>query len=88
MNTFLFIYIAICFGLVSLYFLWQFILYRDIRTLLWTVLPMGWVLVVARELKWWPRDWTTPLIAIALIVATFCVWAIYHHESQQPKPFR
>lgn len=88
MITLTFSYIAICFALITAYFIWRYILYRRVTALICVCLTPGWVLVIARELKWLPLNFTTPLIALAATVGTFSVIMIVHFEQQQHKPFR
>ncbi len=88
MIAFTFTLIALLFGAVSLYHLWRFVLRGFAPSVVSAFMPVGWVLVVARELKWMPRDFTTPLLALAFVVGLVAVLIILNHEAQQPRPFR
>lgn len=90
MTSLILLAIAVLFGSMSLYFAWRFILSdgKRLPSLVCALLPIGWVLVAARELKLFPRWSTTPLLALALCVGIVGVLIIVNFESQQPKPFR
>lgn len=88
MIALLFFSIAFLFVLQTLYFLWRWLLHRRLPSLICAAYPVGWVLVVARELKLLPRPATTLLISISLCVGIVAVLIILHHESQQVHPFR
>lgn len=83
----LFTFIAACHLFISIYFVDRFLFRRQHTSLICALHPLGWVLVIARELRWLPRPFTTPLIAASLTMGIFAVCVILYNEAQQVEPF-
>lgn len=80
---------AFQFALVALYHVWRYVLRRFLPSLCAAAGPVGWVLLMARELGMVPRDTiATPLICAGFVVSLLYLLIILHHEAQQPRPFR
>ena len=88
MTRLLFALICSNFCAAALYFVWRFLLKRNVTSIAIAFLCLGWVVAVARELLLLPRDITNVLLAAALCVSLFLLLAIYLVESQQARPFR
>lgn len=89
MITATFTTICLCWGSVSIYFVWRFIQYRvgpqqrwNWPSLVCAVAPVGWVVAPARELHWLPRESTTPLLALSFAIGILAVLIILNFERQ------
>lgn len=89
MITLTFAIICLCWGSVSLYFLWRFVQARigpqrhwNLPSLVCAVAPIGWVVAPARELHWLPRAETTPLLALSFSIGFLAVLIILNFEAQ------
>lgn len=88
MIAFTFAVIAICWGSLSLYFLWRLVLRRMMQSLIIAFACAAPVVLVARELKWMPRPPTSVFLAAVLVLGVLGVFIILRAEAAQPKPFR
>lgn len=88
MITLTFIFIILCFGFCSLFFVWRFKKRGKWASLVPAFHALGWVLAVARELKrddgryWLPLWGTAPWLAAAGSVGILSVLILLHQLSQ------
>lgn len=82
--------ICLCWGFVSVYFLWRFIRFRlgPMRSWSWpslvcAVAPLGWVVAPARELHWLPRVGASPMLALSFSIGILAVLIILNFERQR-----
>ena len=88
MITIIFAIVAICWCGLAQYFVWRFLLRKKPQSLVIALACCGWPIMVARELRWYPRFLTTPFIALALVGGILGVLIVWHWEMQQQRPFR
>lgn len=70
------------------YFFWRFLLYRKPPSLICAIMPLGWIVATARELRWLPQSFTAVILASGMVVGVFGMVVILNHETQQKRPFR
>lgn len=80
--------VATSWGALSLYFVWRYLLRQKPQSAVIALACLGWPVMVARELRWYPRALTTPLIALAVAGGILGVVIVWHWESQRETPFR
>lgn len=88
MIAFVFSLIALSWGALAFYFAWRWFLRRRPVSVVIAAACLSPVVHVARELKWLPRLPTSLFLATALSIGLLGVLVVWHHESQQPRPFR
>lgn len=88
MRSFLFSLLALEYGFLTLFFFYRFVRYRRLPSLVCAVLPVGWVLLMLREMKVLPRDATSVFISLGLVVGALSCLVILYYESQQERPFQ
>jgi presenilin-like A22 family membrane protease len=88
MISLIFAVVAVCWGALSAYFVWRFVLRRKPQSAVIALACLGWPVMVARELRWYPRALTTPLLGLAVIGGLVGVAIVWQWESQRPQPFR
>lgn len=79
---------AACYTFMAVYFVWRFILYKKPPSLVCAIMPLGWLVAIARELRWFPVNFTVVLMSAGMTLGVMGVSIILYHESQQQKPFR
>jgi hypothetical protein len=88
MISIIFAVVALTWGLLAAFFVWRYMLRRRPQSIVVALACLGWPVMVARELRWYPRALTTPLLALAVAGGILGVLIIAKWESQRPQPFR
>jgi hypothetical protein len=78
----------LCYSALTVYFLRRWRLRHKLPSLMVALLPLGWVVAAARELKWVPRWGAAPILAGAFAFGLVAVSVILWWELHQPRPFR
>jgi hypothetical protein len=80
--------VAFCWMGLCAYFVWRYVLRRKPQSLVIALACCGWPVMVARELRWYPRALTVPFIALAVVGGLVGVLIVWHWETQRERPFR
>lgn len=86
----LYAFVAGPFFLVCIYGAWRFLLHRRLPSVVFGLMPLGWLLLGAREVGLISHTDIAHqvLLALALISGWSSLLIIVHHEGQQRHPFR